>query len=328
MNNFKLLENYLFKKEKMACFPRRLVIETTAKCNLRCKMCLGATDLTRPRKDMSLKTFANIIKQIKGKVEFVSLQGYGEPLLNPQIFEMVKICQEADIKTGISTNATVLDTNASIRLINSGLNHLTFAFDGASKKTYENIRRGAKYEKVIKNIKNFLKVKQKLKSNIFVVIQCIFMKETAGEIQKFKKMWQLTGIDALRIRQITQGISNYDQKTQEKLRNSPGQPCYWLWVEPTIFWDGTLVPCCQDVNARMKLGNINQENLLKLWNSSRMQKMRSMHARGKRKKINICRDCNMYQPSLPLAIGSSFFDTFTLNKLVPKIESFISRLRY
>jgi len=328
MNNFKLLKDFLLKKEEMSCFPRRLVIETTAKCNLRCKMCLGATSLKRPRKDMSLKTFGNIIKQIKGKVEFVSLQGYGEPLLNHKIFDMIKIANKSGIRTGISTNATVLNTDKSIKLIDSGLDHLTFAFDGATKKTYEDIRRGAKYEKVINNIKNFLKIKQKLRSNIFVVIQCIFMKETEGEIQKFKKMWHTPGVDALRIRQITHGISQYDEKTQEKLRNSPGKPCYWLWVEPAVFWDGTVVSCCQDVNAKITLGNINKQNLLKIWNSPKIQKMRRMHSCGQRRKISICKDCNMYQPSLPLAMGSSFFNTFTLNKLVPKVESFISRIRY
>lgn len=323
-----LLRDYLCKSSQCYAFPRRLVVETTAKCNLRCKMCLGALALKRPRRDMSLKTFSNIVSQSVGKVEFMSLQGYGEPLLNPNIFQMIKMAKKSGIRTGISTNATTLNVDSSVKLIQSGLDHLTFAFDGASKKTYENIRRGANFEKVVKNIKNFLKIKKRLKSNIFVVIQCIFMQETANEVVKFKKMWQLDGVDALRIRQITQGISQYDEKTREKFKNMQNVPCYWLWIEPAIFWDGTVVACCQDVNAGMALGNINKDNLLRIWNSAKAQQIRKLHKEGKRKKIKICKDCNMYQPSLPLAIGSSLFNVFTLNKMVPWFESFISFLRY
>jgi len=284
--------------------------------------------MKRPGKNMSLKTFKNIIKQGKGKLEFISLQGYGEPLLNPKIFTMIKIAENHGIRTGISTNATILNKENSYKLIEAGLSHLTFAFDGAAKKTYEAIRRGAKYEIVAKNIKNFLKIKNKLNSNIFVVVQCIYMAETANEIARFKKQWKKKGVNALRIRQITQGISDYEKKIKENFLNRHKVPCYWLWTEPTILDDGTVIPCCQDVNADVALGNINQKNLLNIWNSPKMQALRRAHREGRRNQISICKNCNMYQPGLLLAFGASLFNVFTVNKIIPRVESFISSFRY
>lgn len=328
MSRIILIKDYLLQSPICHSFPHRLGIETTARCNLQCKMCPRTLALKRPTKDMNLKTFRNIMEQIEGKVEFISLQEYGEPLMNLNIFKMITIAKNYNIKTGLSTNATLLSKETSYKLIQAGLDYLIFAFDGATKKTYEKIRKGAKYEMVQRNIKNFLEIKNKLQSKIFVVVQCIYMKETANEIADFKKQWWIKGVDALRIRQITQGISQYDQETKKKLTNKQNVPCYWLWTEPAIFWDGTVVPCCQDVNADIVLGNINTENLLNIWNSAQMQHLRRLHKKGKRDKIPICKDCNMYQPSLPLAIGSSFFNVFTLNKIIPWVESFISSIRY
>ena len=284
--------------------------------------------MSRPAKDMSLATFTNIINQIRGKTEYISLQGFGEPLLHPEIEEMIKIAGSAGIRTGISTNATVLDKKMAIKLLNSGLDYLIFAFDGACKKTYEDIRKGAKYELVSENIHNFLKLKIKMKNKIFIVLQCIYMKETEKEIDKFKKKWQIGGVDALRIRQLTQSISRYDPETRRKFLNRHDIPCYWLWSEPAVYWNGTVVACCQDVNARLPLGNINKKKLDDIWNNKLMQNLRQLHQQGKRDKISICKDCNMYQPNIASIIGSSFFNVFTLNKLLPWVETLISSLRY
>lgn len=329
MNRITLIKDYLTKSTICHCPPRRIVIETTSRCNLKCKMCLRTIKMNRPAKDMNLKTFQKIISNNrKNKLEFISLQAYGEPLLHSQIFEMIRLAKSFGIRTGISSNATVLDKVKSHKLLKAGLDYIIFAFDGATKKTYEDIRRGANYEQVEKNIQHFLEIKRDLNSDIFVVIQCIYMAETANEIAAFKRKWKMPGVNALRIRQLTQGISNYDESVRRQFFNRRDIPCYWLWTEPTILWDGTVIPCCQDVNGDYALGNINKTTLFQIWNSSKMQRLRKNHLEGKRSTISICRDCNMYQPSLPLALISGLFNVFTLNKIVPYAESIISYLRY
>ena len=135
--------------------PRLIGIETTNRCNLACIMC-KRNSMTRPLGDMSLELFKKIIDEVKNFVEFVWLQDMGEPLLHKDIFNMIEYCAKNGVMCGISTNATVMDEKTIDKIIQSPLNLIMFAFDGAAKETYERIRINAHYDKVVRNIQSFL----------------------------------------------------------------------------------------------------------------------------------------------------------------------------
>jgi radical SAM protein with 4Fe4S-binding SPASM domain len=322
LNRVKLATDYIFQHLDTGKYPSVVGIESTNNCNLECVMC-PRQEMTRKISDIDPVVFKKIIDDIKGKVEFVWLQDYGEPFLNKQIFELIKYARSQGVGTGISTNATVLTPKIIDGIFESGLDYIIFAIDGATRETYEKIRVGAKYDKVVENVRRFLEAKKKAGAQIFSVVQCIYMDATENEVAEFKRLWNIPGVDAVRIRQIT--YSGNHGKFSNTQKN---KPCYWLWSNPHIKWDGTVVPCCQDVDAKHPLGNIQEMSLDKAWNSEKMQEMRRMHLEGKAGEIPLCRNCNMYQPSKPLIFGSSLFSYLTVNKLVPKVETLISKLRY
>lgn len=323
IERIKLAKDYLFKNKNTGLsYPSVIGIETTSRCNIDCIMC-PRQEMTRQTGDMNIRLFEKIINDIKGKVEFVWLQDYGEPFLNKNIFRMIAYAKRHGLRTGISTNATVLNDNIIRNILNSGLDYIIFAFDGATKETYEKIRKGANFEQVMRNIKEFIAKKVENKIKLFTAIQCIYMDDTENEINDFIRIWNVKGIDGIRIRQITYSGN------RNKFKNSlNGRPCYWLWCDPHIKWDGTVVPCCQDVNAVYPLGNIKENSLGELWNSEEMIRLRGRHISGKYYEIPLCKNCNMYQPSLPLIIGSSIFSYFTVSKFVPRLETFLSTTRY
>src|SRR5438067_13177399 len=98
-------------------------------------------------------------------------------MIHPQIFEMISITRDAGVRTGMSTNATLLDDRRADLLLDCGLDYLIFAFDGATKETYEKYRVGAVFEKTRENILNFLQKNLQRKSRAHVVIQMILLKE-------------------------------------------------------------------------------------------------------------------------------------------------------
>ncbi len=320
-HRLKLTRDYLLRKTEISAYPSVLGIETTGRCNLDCIMC-PRREMTRQTGDMDISLFERIIDDISGRVEFVWLQDYGEPLLNKNIFRMIEYAKKRGLSTGISTNATALTGEAAENILASGLDYIIFAFDGATRETYEKIRKGADYTVVKQNINRFIGKKMKYNARIFTVIQCIYMEETEKEINDFIRTWNIKGVDGTRIRQLT--YSGNRGKFKNTLH---GRPCYWLWSDPHIKWDGTVVPCCQDVNAVYPLGSITNESLSALWNSEGMVRLREKHISGKQNEIPLCKDCNMYQPGLPLIIGSSFFRYITVNKLVPRIETILSKKR-
>lgn len=303
-------------------YPAVVGIETTNRCNLDCVMC-PRQEMTRHIGDMRELTFKRIVEDIAGKVEFVWLQDYGEPLLNKDTLRFVRLAKAAGLRTGISTNGTVLVDSVIEDILDSGLDYIIFALDGATKETYERIRVGAKFERVTAGIRRFLERKTARKAVVFTVLQCICMEQTQDEIGAFARSWKVKGIDALRIRQLT--YSGNDGV----FRNDRGRrPCYWLWANPHVKHDGTVVACCQDVNAALALGNIHEQPFHEIWNGERMRRLRQAHIDGRQDEIPLCRTCNMYQPATAMICGSVLLPYFAVNRLVPRLETILSRRRY
>ena len=86
-NRLGLLKSYLQKRTVVSGGPLTLTIESTAKCNLFCPMC-PREQMYFPPKDMDLALFKKIIDESKEYLEFAVPYGVGEPLLNPEIYEI------------------------------------------------------------------------------------------------------------------------------------------------------------------------------------------------------------------------------------------------
>ena len=88
--------------------------------------CVRARLSTSRRRTWNSRSSGRSSTRSKDFLEFAVPYGSGEPLLNPEIYDMIAYCRSAGVPTGISTNATVLTEAASRRLIAGGarLHHL------------------------------------------------------------------------------------------------------------------------------------------------------------------------------------------------------------
>lgn len=135
--------------------PRRLQVEVTASCNLSCRMCIVSYRPRLPRSaSMDVDSFKRLVEGLPG-LESVVLQGIGEPLLAPGLFDMIRWATGRGIRTEFNSNATLLSPAAGQRLIDSGLDALHISLDGATAETYEFIRQGARFDAVTRNIARF-----------------------------------------------------------------------------------------------------------------------------------------------------------------------------
>src|SRR3989344_5333310 len=153
-NRLKILSHYLGRSAKSSPGAVEIGIEATNLCNLDCTMC-PRSEMKRPVGQMSIATLKRIVSQVKPFAELVYLHGLGEPLLHPQLDQMIAYVHEAGIKVGLSTNITLLTKKKSEMLIRAGLDYLILPMEGARAETYEKIRLGASFEKVLENINGF-----------------------------------------------------------------------------------------------------------------------------------------------------------------------------
>jgi radical SAM protein with 4Fe4S-binding SPASM domain len=318
-NRLRLLSAYLAGKPRIAGGPVTLAIESTAKCNLSCPMCFRARIYFQPR-NMEMSVFRKIIDDGKEFLEFAVPYGAGEPLLNPQIFEMIAYCAEIGVPSGISTNATLLSEKYSRRLIESGLNQIIFAFDGATRKTYESYRKGANFDQVYKNILTFLRVKKEMRSKIFCIVQAVAFKENLNEIPDIVKMWRREGIDEVRVKNDEVHFEGNAVPGLGKHRSPLKRHCYHLWRGPMyIHNDGTFFPCCYSYPYE-PIGNIKKNSIMEIWNSEKIVRMREAHLRGESWKYEVCANCSAVRLALPVILGSFLIHEYTLRKIIPFFE--------
>ena len=318
-NRLILLFDFLTKKEKTKGLPLEIGIEVINVCNLNCIMCPYSEMIskkTRPQKKMSFSLFQKIVDEIAPFAELIYLHGLGEPLLHPQIYEFIKYAKKRGLRIGISTNTMLLDEAKSKKLLDLEVNYLILAMDGATKETYEKIRKGGNFEQVERNIKNFFQMKKRRKKAPFTVIQFITMEENEKEVGLFLKKWQGKGADIVRIKPK---IALKDKDKKGKAKITPY--CFHIFRQLNIYSDGTVTPCCEDVHGRYPLGNVKKEGIKKLWNSQKMKILRKKNFQRKREQINICKTCLYPQPTILEAGGVLVFDHLTVKKILPRIEN-------
>jgi len=323
-HRFKLLRSYLKRNTTCPGLPIFVTISPTSRCNLKCPMCPRAISEFSDT-DIDSTLFQKIVEEGAPYFQFVYLMGGGEPLLNNHLFEMVRECKAKDFRTGFSTNATLLRHGRIDDVFESGLDYIILAFDGATPEVYEKYRPGARFDTVRNNILRFLKRKRERHSRIWVTIQMVRLPANESQIPDFKKLWNVKGVNDIRIKEDEIGIEGVclDERNIPRPRRNP---CHFLWQGP-IYIDetGGVYPCCYmwDMDP---VGNVQEQTLQEIWSNDAMQALRKAHADGDLSDFPECVQCKAPRPRLPLIVGSFLINTFRVRRLIPFIEKL--SLRY
>ena len=143
--------------------PRELYLESTNRCNELCDQC-PRTHLQRESdRDLTLADVERITSQLP-VLERVVLHGLGEPLLNPELPEIVAHLRSRGAYVLFNSNATALSERMGRRLIEADLNELRVSLDGATPETYGRVRgvTPKTLPKIIRNLATFTKLQRSL----------------------------------------------------------------------------------------------------------------------------------------------------------------------
>jgi radical SAM protein with 4Fe4S-binding SPASM domain len=154
-------ENYL-------PLPKNLYVETTNKCNLRCKGCIQYRGNWELERDISLEELIMITDQLPD-LERAALHGIGEPLMNKALPKMIRHLKKQDVFVMLNSNGILLDEKMEHDLINAGLDELRISLDAASAEGYRKMRSSDSFDSILANLKHFentLKVRRKNRPKI------------------------------------------------------------------------------------------------------------------------------------------------------------------
>ena len=198
--------------------PEKLQVEVTASCNLRCRMCIVRYRPTLPRSaSMSFETFKRLLDAMPSVREVV-LQGIGEPLLAPDLYEMIAYASARGAFVEFNSNATLLTRRAGERLIEAGLSAIHISLDGASKQTYEFVRDGATFETVERNIVGFMNLRRERRAaRPSVSLVMVLMRRNLHELPDLVHRAARWGIREVFTQNISHDFSDAPRATYEAI---------------------------------------------------------------------------------------------------------------
>ncbi len=289
--------------------PRWIQIETTNRCNLACDVCPRQA-LGLPATDMSLETYDAIMDRLgPGRGALLTLFGLGEPLMLPEVFEMVRKGADRGYRVGLTTNGLLMDSSRRRKILASGAQNLRVSFDGFGAEggplhdqgaaAFDNAvslvheRGTATVPEVTFNtlvsVQNAGQVAEVIARAAHAGADGVNLIKAVARFSGVRRLslededrmfagWHRLG-DKLGIRvhstwTTQQGIARYYYRRYTM--------CPQLYFYVYITQDGDVTPCCH--LPRLRVGNIFRESLEDIWAGPRFAAFR-------RRWRNICGDC-------------------------------------
>ena len=252
--------------------------ELTSYCNLNCPICV---EKTWKREHLSLKLLETILEKNKEVFEgqAIWLHYRGEPLLHPQLKEVLDIFEAYHTRTRFSTNGLLLTPQKIDMLLNSPLESLVVSVITDNRESYEQLRGSNKYDTVRTNVDNLIRMHQASGSHTKIQVMGLNYGQGVDKINGFVKYYNDLGVE-VSIHKFSDRVlqSRYHPEfVKHPLLNR--LPCKWIFNDIIILCDGSITTCYFDLASRLVLCNLRDYDysILDVWNSDIYQRIRAEH---------------------------------------------------
>lgn len=288
--------------------PFAVQIDVCSACNIQCEFCVHSDHNAVKAAgvkwgSMSFELFRKIIDDMKEnwvgkKVKKLRLFQMGEPLLNPKIVEMVQYAKKSGVAEfiEITTNATLLNEELSLRLIDAGLDFLIVSINGITEKQYRDV---CHYQLDFEKFRNNLKYFYDNRKQCQVWLKYGDIGYSKDQKEKFYTLFE-DRCDQIFVETISATLwqdTNVSNKIIDAHKGTYGQHLEEKKVCPFIFTTliindkGIAHLCCVDWKSEYVLGDLKKESISDVWSGEKLRKYQKLHLKMQKEKISICREC-------------------------------------
>jgi len=252
---------------------RHLQLSVTNKCNLTCTYC-SCRDKDKSLV-LSLERILYILQQAKQVgCRAITITGGGEPLLHPDINDIIKECKRLDISVGLVTNGI------AISKLEEGVRWCRISFDSDrsfSSKYIKGIEAAIEKFPDTDWAFSFVATNEGRKNN-FGDLKKVVQFANAKDFTHIRVVADILHPNKKIIKHTRRILREIDEKVvyQDRAKPTRGQKKCWIsLLKPVIGTDGKIYPCCgvqyaikntkNDFISRMSMGdgenleNINQQ---------------------------------------------------------------------
>lgn len=300
-------------------------IETTNRCNMRCKMCPRTTMMTRKNEDINFETFFNVVKQIRPHTpeewakwkkfcektygiyenemsenhfflyiipKVIQLHGYGDPLLDTHMAEYVKALHDNGFYSYFSCNPANINLERTYQMLDSGLDYIKYSIESVNDAEHKAIRgEASNFSDSYKKIKTVLRYKEMHNLNTTIVITMLDLNRTHQK-EDFDKL-----LEAFKDLDVYIYLKSEDCQWYRKDFHGTksihwSEICKHPWMTMTVKSNGEATMCMEDFNNEIILGDTNRQSLYDIWNGEEYRKFRYQHLFAK-DDIKCVHECDM-----------------------------------
>jgi len=272
-------------------FPNTIRIETTNACNAKCVIC-PHRKMQRPISYMGDDLFNRIIDECaEYSCSNVHLHNFGEPLLDKNLSKRIRYAKKKGIKRVIIfSNGSLLTAQRANELMDAGLDEIKISFDGATKQEFEDIRFPLKFDTVVTNIKELVRVRNLNKFPLKISVAC---HSTSDKDETMRSLENC--VDEFCFGKVHNWADSEGPRSagiQIPLRSTIRKPCSRVWRTFTMLSNGDVALCCLDYEGKVVLGNVSTASIFEIWNSKSYNQLRLFHKTAQQDQITICKNCS------------------------------------
>lgn len=289
-------------------------IETTSRCPFACVMCPKSKNtLDRQNSVMPMPVFENILGQLKNQ-KFITLHLFGDPLMDPLLFERLELCKRSGHAAIFSTNIPLFKRKDIDRLFEVPIQEMIVSVDSLDPVNYSEIRRSPgnradRHAQTLGPFLNFLRAFRTRPHQIAkLTLRAVRLKANHADVEAIRAL--VEGDDRMRFdlkpfidfpktdrpdlgedtfADLQEPALIY-QVLGQKLPFKCSKP--WKFGELAATSDGDVVPCCLCFNGPFSLGSLKTHTLSELYFSDRYRDFRRKIFFSELDKDWLCHSCN------------------------------------
>ena len=193
----------------------RVYVEPTSGCNLSCRTCVR-NSWSEPTGTMTMEVYRRLIQGLRRvpSLQKMSFWGFGEPLLHPDIVEMVALAKGLGAETQLITNGLLLGREMAVGLVEAGLDSLVVSVDGASPEAYSDVRSGARLGLVRQNIDGLRAARRASpQHNPEIGLEFVVMRRNVGELRNLGSLAHSMGASFI----VLTNVLPYTEELSEEI---------------------------------------------------------------------------------------------------------------
>ncbi|MEK6715215.1 MAG: radical SAM protein [Candidatus Omnitrophota bacterium] len=256
--------------------PQGIVIEPTSYCNLRCKHCIPQA-INEDRGYIDYELYKYILDD-NPQLTCLILARNGEPFLHPRIFDLISLAKSKNIYVSLYTNGILVSDEKANRILSTGLDEINFSMEDIENGYEKN--RGISYHKLKHNMGLLIKKRNQIRSSLKIGINIAVIEKDDYAVRAIQKEWD-SQVDHIDVEPLM------GEKISLRTKS-----CHTLWRNLVVRWNGIVLPCCIDMNSTLVMGDIKNNSLKEIFNSSNAKAIRESHIKNKFPPV--CKYCDEF----------------------------------